>query len=68
MDLLKTRGITTVFMHLTRGSEDVEETEMSFSSIVDTWLILKDLRTKGTLKRGIYVFKISRYEPLQRHP
>jgi circadian clock protein KaiC len=56
VDFLKSRLITAFFTDLSRHS-DLEETEIGISSLMDTWLLLRDIETNGERNRGIYVLK-----------
>jgi circadian clock protein KaiC len=57
IDLLKARGITSVFTSLTRGGAAFEETAVGISSLMDTWILLLDLESNGERNRAIYVLK-----------
>jgi circadian clock protein KaiC len=57
LDSLKVAGITAVFSTLTSGEGSLEETEIGMSSLVDTWLLLRDIEFNGERNRGIYVLK-----------
>jgi len=57
MDYLKTRGATCFFTALTCGGEALEATAVGVSSLVDTWLLLRDIESNGERNRGIYVLK-----------
>jgi len=54
---LKSAGITTVMTSLTEGGNDLEHTELSISSLVDTWLLPITMRSSGERNRGLYVLK-----------
>jgi circadian clock protein KaiC len=56
IDILKTQGITTLFTNLTRGVQ-IEHTDTAISSLMDTWILLRDIETAGERNRGIYVLK-----------
>jgi circadian clock protein KaiC len=56
IDMLKTQGITTLFTNLTRGAQ-LEHTDAAISSLMDTWILLRDIETAGERNRGIYVLK-----------
>jgi len=56
IDLLKTKQITAMFTNLTRET-DLERTEAEVSSIMDTWILLRDIEIGGERNRGIYVLK-----------
>ncbi|KON81264.1 circadian clock protein KaiC [Azoarcus sp. PA01] len=59
VDYLKTEGITAVFTSLTSGSaaETPEHTETEISSIIDAWLLLRDIETDGERNRAMYILK-----------
>ena len=56
VDFMKTRQITTVFTSLTSGPAK-EESMVGVSSIMDTWLQLRDVELSGERNRLIYVLK-----------
>ncbi len=56
-DLLKGAGITALFIDLTTGGNVRERTEVAISSLIDTWLLLRDIESGGERKRGMYVLK-----------
>jgi circadian clock protein KaiC len=56
IDYLKTKQITSMFTNLTRN-EGLERTESEVSSIVDTWILLRDIELGGERNRGIYILK-----------
>lgn len=57
VDFLKGGGITTFMTSLTSGGSALEATEQGLSSIVDTWLLLRDIELGGERNRGLYVLK-----------
>jgi circadian clock protein KaiC len=57
IDFIKSKGITVLLSSLTPGSGTSEETETEVSSIVDTWIIIRFLRTRAGRRRQIYVHK-----------
>jgi circadian clock protein KaiC len=57
VDLLKLRQITGFFTSLTHGGEALEGTEIGISSLMDTWLLLRDIESSGERNRGLYVLK-----------
>ena len=58
MDFLKTRQITALFTSLTEGSrKEFEQTEVGISSLIDTWILVRDLELNGERNRGVYVLK-----------
>jgi circadian clock protein KaiC len=56
IDFLKSQSITALMTAL-NGPEQAEETGLGISSIVDTWLLLRDIELGGERNRGIYVLK-----------
>ncbi len=57
VDFLKEKGITAVMTALTNGSDGQEQTSLEISSLVDTWLLLRDIETGGERNRGLYILK-----------
>jgi circadian clock protein KaiC len=57
VDYLKAKGITTLFTHLTSGAAAREATDVGISSLIDTWLLLRDIESAGERNRGLYVLK-----------
>jgi circadian clock protein KaiC len=56
-DFLKTQNITALFTNLTSGDMARESTDMGISSVMDTWLLLRDIEIGGERNRGLYVLK-----------
>ena len=57
LDFLKSKQITGLFTALTSGGAAQEATEVGVSSVVDTWLLLRDIELGGERNRGMYVLK-----------
>ncbi len=59
IDLLKINNITTVFTSLSQQTETkmAELAEDSVSSLVDTWIVVRDMEGIGERNRGIYIIK-----------
>jgi circadian clock protein KaiC len=57
IDFLKANGITTLMTSLTAGGDAAEQTEVGISSLIDTWLLVRELETNGERTRGLYVLK-----------
>ncbi len=57
VDFLKVRGVTTLLLNLTGGGSALESTESEISSLIDTWLLLRDIEINGERNRGIYILK-----------
>ena len=56
IDHLKSKQITAVFTNLTHMA-GLESTETEVSSIMDTWILLRDIEIQGERNRGIYILK-----------
>jgi circadian clock protein KaiC len=56
IDFLKSQSITALMTAL-NGPDQSEETDLGVSSIVDTWLLLRDIELGGERNRGMYVLK-----------
>lgn len=57
LDFLKFRGITSLCTSLTSGSGPIELTEVGISSIMDTWILLRDNEYGGERTRVMYILK-----------
>ena len=57
VDFLKMQQITAVFTSLTVGGKALESTEAGISSLIDTWLLLRDIELNGERNRAMYVLK-----------
>jgi circadian clock protein KaiC len=57
VDFLKSAGITVLFTNLTNGQMNRESTDMGISSVMDTWLLVRDIELGGERNRGLYVLK-----------
>jgi circadian clock protein KaiC len=57
LDFLKRRGITALFTNLTEAAGGLESTAVGVSSLVDTWLLLRDVELDGERNRVLYVLK-----------
>lgn len=57
IDFLKGKGITALLTSLTRGGGHLEATEAQISSLIDTWLLLRDLEQSGERNRCLYILK-----------
>jgi len=56
IDFLKMNGITALLTNLTSGAY-VEQTDVRISSIVDSWLLLRNLEQDGERNRAMFVLK-----------
>jgi circadian clock protein KaiC len=57
VDFLKAKQITALFTHLTGGGNALEATDIGISSLIDTWLLLRDIETGTSRTKGLYVLK-----------
>lgn len=57
VDFLKGLQVTTLFTNLVSGGHAEEATELSVSSLIDTWLLLRNVELGGERNRVIYVVK-----------
>lgn len=57
IDFLKHRGVTAFLTNLTTGGNAIEKTSVQISSIVDTWLFVRDIELNGERNRALYVLK-----------
>jgi circadian clock protein KaiC len=57
IDFLKSRQVTAMFVNLTAGGNAWEKTDVGVSSLIDTWILLRDIELAGERNRGLYVLK-----------
>lgn len=57
IDFLQDEQITVMFTALTLNSVVSEQTDEGVSSLVDTWLLVRDIESNGERNRGLYVIK-----------
>ena len=57
IDHLKMLKITALMTSLTSGGRAQEATDTGLSSLVDTWMVLRDIELNGERNRGLYVLK-----------
>jgi circadian clock protein KaiC len=56
IDFLKLQGITAIFTKLS-SHKQMEESNLQTSSLIDTWVTVRDIEINGERNRGIYVLK-----------
>jgi circadian clock protein KaiC len=56
-DICKTKGITVVFTSLSAVDDLMSESERSVSSLMDTWISLRDVEADGERNRILYLLK-----------
>ena len=57
IDFLQNEGITVMFTALTLNTIINEQTDEGVSSLVDAWLLVRDIESNGERNRGMYVMK-----------
>lgn len=57
VDFLKMKHITAFFTSLTSAGDNLENSDVYVSSLIDTWLLLRDIEIGGERNRGLYVLK-----------
>jgi circadian clock protein KaiC len=57
IDFLKVQGVTAFLTDLTGGDELPEKTNAEVSSLVDTWLLLRDVELGGERNRAMLILK-----------
>jgi circadian clock protein KaiC len=57
VDFLKGNQITALFTSLTSSESALESSDVGISSLIDTWLLLRDIELNGERNRGMYVLK-----------
>ena len=57
IDYLKLHQITGFFTSLTNLQSNIEQTDLGVSSLIDTWLLLRDIELGGERNRGLYILK-----------
>jgi circadian clock protein KaiC len=57
VDLMKIRGVTALFTSLTNGEQAAERSEVGISSLIDSWLIVRNLEVAGERTRTLSIMK-----------
>jgi len=57
IDFLQTEQITVMFTALSLNTIVNEQTDEGVSSLVDVWLLVRDIETNGERNRGMYIMK-----------
>lgn len=57
IDYLKNQGVTALFTSLTPGGQSIEQTEVGVSSLMDTWLLLRNVEHAGERNRLLFILK-----------
>ena len=57
IDTFKSRQVTAMFTSLTSADSSAELSEVGVSSLMDAWLLLRNLESNGERNRGLFVLK-----------
>ena len=57
VDFMKGENITAIMTNLTGGPVGIEESGVDISSLVDTWLVLRDIESGAERNRGLNILK-----------
>ncbi len=57
IDFLQKEQITVIFTALTLSRTNTEQTDEFLSSLIDTWITVRDIEQNGERNRGIFIMK-----------
>ncbi len=57
VDFLKVQQVTSMFTNLTFAGDPQERTAAAVSSLMDTWIVLRDSKPNGRPRRELYILK-----------
>ena len=57
IDFLKSRQVTLLATSLTGGGDSEDQSEVGISSLMDTWILVRNLESNGERNRGLYILK-----------
>jgi circadian clock protein KaiC len=57
IDFLKSRQITSVFTSLNSAKNNVDDSDTGVSSLIDTWISVKEVDAIGERNRSLYIMK-----------
>lgn len=57
LDFLQEEQITVIFTALTNSNSITEQTDEGVSSLVDAWMMVRDIEDNGERNRGMYIMK-----------
>ena len=57
IDFLQTQQITVMFTALTMNTIINDQTDEGVSSLVDSWILVRDIELNGERNRGVYIIK-----------
>jgi circadian clock protein KaiC len=57
LDLMKVNKCTTLFTSLILSGGSLDQSQVHIASLIDTWLLLRDIEIGGERNRGAYILK-----------
>ena len=57
IDFLKSKQITFLATSLTAGGDNEQQSEIGISSLMDTWILVRNMEANGERNRGLYILK-----------
>ncbi len=57
VDLLKMSQTTSMFTSLSLSGGGLEQSQVAIASLIDTWLLLREIEVGGERNRGMYIIK-----------
>jgi circadian clock protein KaiC len=57
IDSLKSAGITTIFTSLNGSNHVINDSEVGISSLIDTWISVREVDAVGERNRALYILK-----------
>jgi circadian clock protein KaiC len=57
IDFLKVRQVTGMFTSLTTARNEIEDSQVGVSSLMDAWVLVKNIESNGERNRGLYILK-----------
>ncbi len=57
IDFLKQKGVTALYTSLTTGDRAIATSEVGISSLIDTWILLRQTELNGERNRTLFVLK-----------
>jgi circadian clock protein KaiC len=57
VDFLKVKQITSMFTNLTFAGDPQERSAAAVSSLMDSWVVLRDSKPNGRPRRELYILK-----------
>ena len=57
IDFLKARQVTLLATSLTTAGDNEQQSEVGISSLMDTWILVRNLENNGERNRGLFILK-----------